>query len=39
MTTEKEKIELGNDTLATFFSQFGDDKHTEIFLECLLKEL
>ena len=39
MTTEKEKAELGTETLLTFFQQFGNDKHAEIVLECLIKEL
>lgn len=39
MTTEKEKAELGTLTIESFFKQFGNDKHAEIIIECLLKEL
>jgi uncharacterized protein YcnI len=39
MTTEKEKAELGTSTIKSFFEQFGNDKYSEIIIECLLKEL
>jgi len=39
MTTEKEKAELGTLTIKSFFEQFGNDKHAEIIIECLIKEL
>ena len=39
MVTEKEKAELGANTLQAFFNQFGNDPHAKLVMECLLKEL
>lgn len=40
MTSEREKAELGADSLAAFFSQFGEKSDAEIsLLDILLEEL
>lgn len=41
MTSEREKAELGAQTLKAFFEQFGgpNDQHSGVFLEILLEEL
>ncbi len=36
---KNEKAELGAKTIGDFLKQFGSDKHAELVLECLFKEL